>query len=1173
MPESKTGAEYYGPEEMDRLELERLSPGGPRDVGPGMSLRMSYPEALGQVAKDKVEEFMNELRGTVMLPGDVYKGDVDIKSAGGIDQAVRMGMNIGQSGLISGAAVPDKGTLGMFIGPKAKNFDTAKAESFKQSAEGVPFFDWDTRAPLWGETGTMQSPSGHLWQEISDSLSKLKVPFNKPFQAKLGDVLDHPDLFNSYPDLANVKVRNLGGIDPDKIGANALADLKKDEIVMNIAPNHEEDFRSVLLHEIQHMIQHRDGIPNQGSPKDAYQNAIQATGMMETSSIRENWEQLQNYKKDPHFGLRLYQNYENEQLAEMTQSRMHENLPERLDFENMPSWGHVLPAVPRRSFAGKEAIQDAIDYANRIRNENSGYSKGGEVVNRGGIESLLQHSRKTGKPIRKFGYGGEVDGGGNEYAGAVGSASDQSYGGNTSYGEAMGPVGSGGFSFDGISGSSNGAAGMGVDGGSIGLGDTSGGSFGTSGGDGVIGGSDPIGGGSWSGSYGEGSSGVGSMTGTEALGVASQGMTTSGEVFGGTDGHEFVGTSPISDTLTSNVDRALGPVGPAGFGTNNLTGAVPSSMAPTMENPLGTINPTANPIGIPDLIDPNTFGYQQMDYAKSAVNTPSVSITDRDIRDLAAINGAEAGIIAQNFINQGYPPDVARQMAFAHVTDTVVNRSVLTGQPIRDVIDASRQFSPVNKAGSVSNLPASPDDIAATRSYLGTMSTWGPQNPQATSFANRTASTDRSWLDTGTKLGTVGVPGTPSHEVSTGVPGRYGGVVPDYNLNLPASTPRIDSPVEMATRQNPNMNVAGIPSPTDRPYETFDTNRTYAGRELEQPAQTQTASNDFQQSAPAPEITANGERLGAGLPGLAYTDTTFAMPSFDTINPSQLQQSAPPSVQTVENTEQFPSETPSQPSPMQTASLDPFGFSNIDLGWTANPTSMEKANQLSSQTGYRNDWQQFASPLDVAMGIPAPGWNAVSAPTQVAGNVPTPPSRTPDLEQPVTPPSVPVAPAPAPAPVAPSAPPPAPAQVIPASVQTPAPKPEEEQKKSLVQTYGPTVAGAIAGMALPFPVNAVVGLPALFGGPNIIKDFAEHLLSGNAVFQPGTPTMNTNSSASLLPATSSTSTTPTAAPAPAVQETPAPENTPRNDLIATLFDVDKFIGPGAYNGYSPRPIG
>lgn len=418
-------------------------------------------------------------------------------------------------------------------------------------------------------------------------------------------------------------------------------------------------------------------------------------------------------------------------------------------------------------------------------------------------------------------------------------------------------------------------------------------------------------------------------------------------------------------------------------------------------------------------------------------------------------------------------------------------------------------------------------------------------------------------------LGTVGVPGTPSHQVTTGVPGQYGGIVPDYNINLPAGTPRVDTPVEMATRSNPNINVASIPTPPERPYETFDTNRTYAGRELES-APVQTADNTPQPSAP--EITANGEKLGVGMPGLSYTEFTQYSPPFETPQTP----SYSPSVQTVENTEQIPSDMPAQPSPSQaptqamtqTASIDPFGFSKIDLGWTSNPTSMGKANQLSSQTGYRNDWQQFASPLDAALGIAAPGWNAVSPQTQVA-NIPTPPERPPEFTQPAP------APAPAPAQLVPSAPPSAPPQVIPASVQTPAPpapNPVEEQKKSLTQQYGPTVAGAIATVALPFPVNAVIGLPSLFGGPNIVKDFTEHILSGNAVFQPGTPNLSTNSSASSVPVTNSQTQAPAQTTAP-VQETPAPETTtPRNDLIATLFDVDKFIGPGAYNGYSPRPI-
>lgn len=793
-------------------------------------------------------------------------------------------------------------------------------------------------------------------------------------------------------------------------------------------------------------------------------------------------------------------------------------------------------------------------------------------MNRGGIASLLQYSQKTGKPIRKYGYGGEVDGGANEYGGATGSASYNDSPSN-SYADAMGPVASGGFDFGGWSGSNTPSPGYGADGSSIGLGETGGGGFGVGSNDGVggqIGGSEPIGGGDWSGSYGGGGDPNPGMTSGE-LGIAAEGMTTVSDPMGGTVGGEWMGPGPTATTFGSNLDRALGPVGPASFGLNSLTGATQSPDALSMEAPPGGIMPTANPIGIPDLIDPNTFGYATPDYAKSQVNTQSISLSDRDIRDLAAINRAEAGIIAQNFEKQGYPPDVARQMAFAHVTDTVVNRSALTGMSIRDVIQAPSQFSPLNGGKSIGSLPASKDDIQATKDYLGTMATWGPQNPQATSFLNRSASEDLSWADQGTSLGKVGVPGTPTHEISTGVPGRYGGIVPDYNIELPNDVPRVDVAMNNATRGVTNYNsTASIPTPEARPMGlTTDTDRTYASREL---------GTDAVKTADAgsiPGLSSDALAYGSPLTGMPAAIADIAKETFTTADTvpygeAPIGMPGPPSVQTVENTEQPPA-----PGPTQIAGLDPMAYSpftTLDLGWTASPMSSGKAAALSTQTGYRPDWQNFSSPLDLALGIPAPG--QMPAPTQVAANVPTPPSRPADLGQP---------PAPAPAPAAPTAPPaPAPAPtvaptapVVPASVAPappPAAPPEEEQKKGLIEKYGPTVGAAVVTTMLPFPVNAAVGLPSLFGGPNIVKDFITHIASGNATFKPENYNFDpTNVNSQTLPISSSSPSQTQTQQAPVQEQTPASSQAPSNDLLATLFDVDKFIGPHAYSNYTPRP--
>jgi hypothetical protein len=120
-------------------------------------------------------------------------------------------------------------------------------------------------------------PSGQWAYEISDAGAKIKLPDNLPtgnvslnnlsegkwsFEGKLGDVLEHPELFKSYPFLKNVQFK-FSKQNPDKAGMagyhrsgrgnpeNAeIAALREDTL-----PDTLEDIKSTVLHEVQHAIQ------------------------------------------------------------------------------------------------------------------------------------------------------------------------------------------------------------------------------------------------------------------------------------------------------------------------------------------------------------------------------------------------------------------------------------------------------------------------------------------------------------------------------------------------------------------------------------------------------------------------------------------------------------------------------------------------------------------------------------------------------------------------------------------------------------------------------------------------------------------------------------------------------------------------------------------------------
>lgn len=111
--------------------------------------------------------------------------------------------------------------------------------------------------------------------EVGDENFKIKNINTNP-GTKLSDVIDHKDLFRNYPDLKNVNVKNesnpyasilqqsyKGGWDPK---TNTIS-------IGNV--NSLDEMKTNLIHEIQHVIQDKEGFASGGNPSkmgmDAYQ--------------------------------------------------------------------------------------------------------------------------------------------------------------------------------------------------------------------------------------------------------------------------------------------------------------------------------------------------------------------------------------------------------------------------------------------------------------------------------------------------------------------------------------------------------------------------------------------------------------------------------------------------------------------------------------------------------------------------------------------------------------------------------------------------------------------------------------------------------------------------------------------------------------------------------------
>jgi hypothetical protein len=173
-------------------------------------------------------------------------------------------------------ALGPAGASHIFSGPTSKTWDKAAAAKAEQMlADGA-----DPRA-VWRETGTFRSPDGMLRQEIDDSTSGIQLGYvdaprmdsallkkyaSENKQQRVGDVLRHPDLQASYPDLpyihtvpGNVETRGtLASYDPQAnfgAGRISLGDVAGWQA------------RSPMLHELQHAVQQREGFAKGGNPE------------------------------------------------------------------------------------------------------------------------------------------------------------------------------------------------------------------------------------------------------------------------------------------------------------------------------------------------------------------------------------------------------------------------------------------------------------------------------------------------------------------------------------------------------------------------------------------------------------------------------------------------------------------------------------------------------------------------------------------------------------------------------------------------------------------------------------------------------------------------------------------------------------------------------------------
>lgn len=193
-------------------------------------------------------------------PYRAMKGEIDVDSPQGVQEALNFGLNMMGGGLGVTAVKPvQSGSLGMFIGKTSPSWNAAKA---KQAVE-LEKAGLDPQK-IWAQTGTLRGPEGLLRQEIPDVGAKITdnvyegIVKNKRFEGKMGDALSHPELYKAYPDTADIGTGMYAWKTPEGTYEQASRTITAG------GPGTTSQ-KSAALHEIMHDIQQKEGYAKGGN--------------------------------------------------------------------------------------------------------------------------------------------------------------------------------------------------------------------------------------------------------------------------------------------------------------------------------------------------------------------------------------------------------------------------------------------------------------------------------------------------------------------------------------------------------------------------------------------------------------------------------------------------------------------------------------------------------------------------------------------------------------------------------------------------------------------------------------------------------------------------------------------------------------------------------------------
>jgi Large polyvalent protein associated domain 23 len=252
------------------------------------SLNEGIDTAVNTVAQapEAIQQGLKSAWESLKLPGDVYSGKASPYDIGRVtDLATTMVFGPSAFGKMA-----SEGTLGSFAGVGAKTADRealSKAQSLMSAGA--------SQDEIWKQTGWWKAPDGRWKFHISNVSSHVKpeklemvptelkddhltlgetnfrIPEYEPPAAEatktntifLGDIFHNPELYKAYPWLKDIPIYPS---EPHEIAMGWGGSWNPITKSIKVSPGTLEDMRSVLVHEIQHAIQHREGFAVGSNP-------------------------------------------------------------------------------------------------------------------------------------------------------------------------------------------------------------------------------------------------------------------------------------------------------------------------------------------------------------------------------------------------------------------------------------------------------------------------------------------------------------------------------------------------------------------------------------------------------------------------------------------------------------------------------------------------------------------------------------------------------------------------------------------------------------------------------------------------------------------------------------------------------------------------------------------